>query len=219
MLLYLTNIGDFLANSFKFLYSRLNRSCQRKQKWPKVRRQKVKTQKNNAMDTIADCEKPLDLEEAETIKIDTISINDHPNNVRRVSLATAEDMDNIRVPISLCMLLLVGYIGMGATIFSVWEQWNYLDGSYFCFITLTTIGFGDLVPGADTISESGSEIKLVLCSLYMLFGMALLAMCFNLMQEEVINRMRNLAVRLGILHLENVTRNSSRDPPKRENHT
>ncbi|XP_014671596.1 PREDICTED: potassium channel subfamily K member 18-like, partial [Priapulus caudatus] len=223
MLLYLTNIGDFLANSFKFVYSRIARRCIQRRRWPRVRRQRVKTQKSNAMGGCGD-NKASDLEEIEAIKIDSISVNDHANNVRRGGGGSPTppaggnydvDMDSIRVPISMCMLLLVGYIGMGATLFSVWEKWNYLDGSYFCFITLTTIGFGDLVPGDDVINNTGSEFKLVLCSLYMLFGMALLAMCFNLMQEEVINRMRQLAVSLGILQLETGTGDASR----RENHT
>lgn len=39
------------------------------------------------------------------------------------------------------------YILLGASLFEAWEKWNYLDGSYFCFISLSSIGFGDLVPG------------------------------------------------------------------------
>lgn len=40
------------------------------------------------------------------------------------------------------------YIFLGAVLFKAWEGWDYLDGSYFCFISLSSIGFGDLVPGA-----------------------------------------------------------------------
>lgn len=40
---------------------------------------------------------------------------------------------------------------------------------------------------------------IALCSLYLLFGIALLAMSFNLVQEEVINNVKSVAKRLGII--------------------
>lgn len=40
------------------------------------------------------------------------------------------------------------YIFFGARLFADWENWDILDGSYFCFISLSSIGFGDIVPGA-----------------------------------------------------------------------
>ena len=30
--------------------------------------------------------------------------------------------------------------------FSAWEGWDFVSATYFSFITLTTIGFGDLTP-------------------------------------------------------------------------
>lgn len=44
------------------------------------------------------------------------------------------------VPIWLCVFLVVSYIFGGAFLFSEWEEWQFLDSAYFCFITLTTIG-------------------------------------------------------------------------------
>lgn len=43
------------------------------------------------------------------------------------------------------------------------------------------------------------EKSIALCSLYLLFGIALLAMSFNLVQEEVITNVKSVAKRLGIL--------------------
>lgn len=56
-------------------------------------------------------------------------------------------LDSVTVPISLCLTVMVSYICGGALLFGEWEGWGFLDGSYFCFITLSTIGFGDIVPG------------------------------------------------------------------------
>lgn len=51
-----------------------------------------------------------------------------------------EDIGQRPVPIWLCSSLVIGYIVGGAYLFSSWEEWNFLDSAYFCFITLTTIG-------------------------------------------------------------------------------
>lgn len=113
------------------------------------------------------------------------------------------DHDRIRtkpVPIWLCVFLVVSYIFAGAILFHHWEGWGYLDAAYFCFITLTTIGFGDLVPSKRV--ETDSEINIALCSLYLLFGIALLAMSFNLVQEEVIANVKSVAKTLGIIKKE-----------------
>ncbi|XP_055374678.1 uncharacterized protein LOC129607616 [Condylostylus longicornis] len=104
---------------------------------------------------------------------------------------------NRPVPIWLCVFLVVSYIIAGAFLFASWEKWSFLDSAYFCFITLTTIGFGDFVP-AQGVKESSKE-SIALCSLYLLFGIALLAMSFNLVQEEVIANVKEIARRLGIL--------------------
>ena len=69
-------------------------------------------------------------------------------------------------------------------LFQKWEGWTMLDSSYFCFITLTTIGFGDLTPDQ---KNTDGEVRIALCSLYLLFGIAMICMSFNLVQEEVIN--------------------------------
>ena len=80
--------------------------------------------------------------------------------------------------------------------FQKWEGWSMLDSSYFCFITLTTIGFGDLTPDQ---KNTDGEVRIALCSLYLLFGIALICMSFNLVQEEVINNVKGLAMQLGII--------------------
>ena len=42
--------------------------------------------------------------------------------------------------------------------------------SYNSFSLKGTIGFGDLVPGSSVVGDTGSQEKLVICSLYLLTG-------------------------------------------------
>jgi len=53
-----------------------------------------------------------------------------------------------RVPMTLCLTLIGAYIGGGAFLYQKLENWSLLEGSFFCFTSLGTIGFGDLLPGA-----------------------------------------------------------------------
>jgi hypothetical protein len=100
------------------------------------------------------------------------------------------------VPLSLLIL----YLLAGSFLFSTWEGWSYIDGAYFSFITFTTIGFGDLVPGESTISDRSG--RSVLCAMYLLFGVLLTAMSFKLIQEDIDQIKTNLLQRLGIDHVD-----------------
>lgn len=112
-------------------------------------------------------------------------------------LHAPNDINKVSVPIYVCLLLMLGYIALGTLVFRLSEDWDTLICLYFCFITLSTIGFGDYVPG--TLDKIGSEEKMVLCALYLVFGLALIAMCFDLIQEEAKNKLRRLGQRLGLL--------------------
>ena len=58
-------------------------------------------------------------------------------------------------PISLerNLLMIVGGLSamilfyiLGASMFIIWEDWSLFNAFYFCFVTMTTIGFGDMTP-------------------------------------------------------------------------
>ncbi|CAI5444802.1 unnamed protein product [Caenorhabditis angaria] len=102
-----------------------------------------------------------------------------------------------KMPVSVGICIVCAFIIGGALLFSLWEDWNMFDGAYYCFITLSTIGFGDIVPGQAL--DEGSQEKLIACALYLLFGMALIAMCFKLMQDDVVQKARWLGQKIGIL--------------------
>lgn len=102
-----------------------------------------------------------------------------------------------KMPVSVGIITVILFIAGGAILFAVWEDWNVFDGAYYSFITLSTIGFGDIVPGQSL--DEGSQEKLIVCALYLLFGMALIAMCFKLMQDDVVQKARWLGQKLGII--------------------
>ena len=49
------------------------------------------------------------------------------------------------------------------------------------------------------MNEAESRAKLIIGTVYILLGMALVAMCFNLMQEKLVQQVRTLARRVGLL--------------------
>ncbi len=102
--------------------------------------------------------------------------------------ATLVYKETITIPVWLAALLLVMYITGGAFIFNVIEKWTLLDSWYFCFLSLVTIGFGNFTPGR---MES---ISMIATSAYILIGMTLLSMCFNLIQTDMITFFRNLYI-------------------------
>mmetsp|Transcript_27803 Transcript_27803/g.60775 ORF Transcript_27803/g.60775 Transcript_27803/m.60775 type:complete len:278 (+) Transcript_27803:45-878(+) len=63
-------------------------------------------------------------------------------------------------------LLLVFLLG-GAVVYSILEPWSYLESLYFCFVTLSTVGFGDFLP-----SSAASK---VFSMFYMISGLGVCA--------------------------------------------
>lgn len=85
--------------------------------------------------------------------------------------------DNFDIPVSFALFLLVTYMMFGAVVFSIWEGWNFFDSLYFVFISMSTIGFGDLVPQHPK--------RMIGTFIYLLFGLALTSMCINVVQEKI----------------------------------
>ncbi|CAF3940888.1 unnamed protein product, partial [Rotaria sp. Silwood1] len=110
-----------------------------------------------------------------------------------------EDFDEdeeMSVPLLVTVFVIPLYLTLGAILFSIWEQWSFLNAFYFCFITLTTIGFGDFVPGSSLKVEAEKE-KLISAAVYILFGLVLIAMCVNLMKEQLSQKVKKVASKLG----------------------
>ncbi|KAI6198402.1 TWiK family of potassium channels protein 7 [Aphelenchoides fujianensis] len=84
------------------------------------------------------------------------------------------EIDRTEVPVLLVFVILLLYIAFGGILFSFLENWSYMDAFYYCFVSLTTIGFGDLVPSMD----NGQVVVLML--IYLGVGLAVTTMCIDL---------------------------------------
>ncbi|VUZ47864.1 unnamed protein product, partial [Hymenolepis diminuta] len=85
----------------------------------------------------------------------------------------------------ICTMIISITMVFPAALFKLLEpEWTYLDALYFCFISLSTIGFGDLVPGrvflgynsstTDPTYNSLHETYLVTSAVYLITGATLM---------------------------------------------
>lgn len=193
-LLTMAQLGGFMAKTFRFIYKNICCGmccicCQTKRQKAKITFRVARGDENIES-----------ADEEETRSPTNQLLVNWVVRIRRLLDIAFDDVDNVRVPASVSLLLIVSYIAIGAVMFNEWEEgeWGFLVGCYFCFITLSTIGFGDYVPGTSLDSWAAQE-KLIICALYLLFGLALIAMCFNLMQEEARRNIRTLGRKLGLI--------------------
>ncbi|CAF1013598.1 unnamed protein product [Adineta steineri] len=204
MLLCLANIGSTMADAFRFIYCNICCSyCNMVKKRRNLRAlQSVELSRNAAAVATAAASLPpspiMTTLASNPIQSPTNDLEQPPpQNVVEFVDNLSIDYRKVTIPISVTLSLLSSYLILGSVLFSQWEKWDYLDGAYFCFVTLATIGLGDLVPGK-SITSTQVEGKLIICALYVLLGLSLMAMCFNLMQEEVRAKFRRLGNKLGI---------------------
>ncbi|XP_071483389.1 potassium channel subfamily K member 18-like isoform X1 [Diadema antillarum] len=96
------------------------------------------------------------------------------------------------VPLFIVVVILVVYMCAHAALLSSSEDWTFGEGLYFSFITLTTIGFGDLVPTNHYARDS-----FIPCIFLTLFGLAIMSMCIALVQEKILRTFREIKRKIG----------------------
>ncbi|XP_050344204.1 uncharacterized protein LOC126769444 [Nymphalis io] len=87
------------------------------------------------------------------------------------------------------------FIFLPACIFVVFEGWDYVAGIYYAFVTLTTIGFGDIVAGTvNNGFKSGYYLAYhIFLIIWITFGLGYIAMLFGFitsgMRSERVHRL------------------------------
>ncbi|MED6288666.1 hypothetical protein CHARACLAT_028875 [Characodon lateralis] len=89
------------------------------------------------------------------------------------------EMEEFDVPFILILFIVFAYICVGGLILQLWEkEIKRFDLYYFCFITFTTIGFGDIIPKHPKY--------FMFISLFIIVGMAIMSMAFKLSQTRIV---------------------------------
>ncbi|XP_014355577.1 TWiK family of potassium channels protein 9 [Papilio machaon] len=113
-----------------------------------------------------------------------------PKCCSRVSEVNPASKRSLYALWAVCFLFV--YLSAGAALFKMWEDdWTFYDGFYFCFITMTTIGFGDLVPKRPKY--------MLLCTLYILIGLALTSTIIELVRRQYARSWQQLRALSGPL--------------------
>lgn len=71
--------------------------------------------------------------------------------------------------ISAVLSILIGcliFLAVPTVVFQKVEDWSFLESLYFVVITLTTVGFGDYVPGTHTYTHNTQQVKHSLMSYF-----------------------------------------------------
>ncbi|KAF8563843.1 hypothetical protein P879_11241 [Paragonimus westermani] len=112
------------------------------------------------------------------------------------------------------LVILLGIIILPAIVFHQMEVgWSFLDAIYFCVISMTTVGLGDLVPsGSDSTDEQRSDLLLyitraytILTTIYLLLGTTLVLLVSRVFEEVLIYELDTVWIGQGSPLLHNHT--------------
>lgn len=94
------------------------------------------------------------------------------------------ELYTLKAQIGILWSLLVAMLLGGAVVYSLLEPWTFLQSLYFCFVTLSTVGFGDFLPS--------SAISKAFSIFYMISGLGVCASIIALLTGMVAEGHENM---------------------------
>ncbi|CAB3406026.1 unnamed protein product [Caenorhabditis bovis] len=111
------------------------------------------------------------------------------------SIEDKEERAMPRMSVKVALGITVGWIFFCSALFKLWEdEWTYAESCYFMFISLSTIGLGD-------ISVARRDM-MVLCFVFVIIGLSLVSMTINVIQVALEDFYVNLMMKLIIEYQE-----------------
>ncbi|XP_052001877.1 potassium channel subfamily K member 3-like [Xyrauchen texanus] len=115
------------------------------------------------------------------------SLGERINTVVRFLLHKAKKCIGLRRPeVSMANMVIIGFFScistlcVGAAAFSHYEGWSFFHAFYYCFITLTTIGFGDYVALQKDNALQNDPHYVAFSFVYILMGLTVVGAFLNL---------------------------------------
>lgn len=83
-------------------------------------------------------------------------------------------------PLATLLSLLAMVVGAGTVFFRWVEGWTWIDSYFFTVVTLSTVGYGNLVPGTD-LGKIGTTVLIF-------FGIGIFALAIQQIGEATLKR-------------------------------
>ncbi|MFH4975314.1 hypothetical protein AB6A40_002023 [Gnathostoma spinigerum] len=100
------------------------------------------------------------------------------NEIASEEVASDDNDSPPRMPVLVAIGVTVGWIFFCAGLFKIWENdWTYAESCYFMFISLSTIGFGDVAVKRRDL--------MVLCFVFVILGLSMVSMCVSVIQASI----------------------------------
>uniref|UniRef100_A0A914GQ01 Potassium channel domain-containing protein n=1 Tax=Globodera rostochiensis TaxID=31243 RepID=A0A914GQ01_GLORO len=97
--------------------------------------------------------------------------------------------DAPRMHVMVAIVTTFAWIFLCAALFKLWEkEWTYWNSLYFMFISLLTIGLGDV--------NVHRKDLMVLCFIFVIIGLSLVSMCINVIQSSLEDFYRKMLIKV-----------------------